>query len=296
VKAVPATSFRTQSRGGRGVKGASLKEDDIVRRVIFTTAHAYLLFFSNRGRVYRLRAADIPERERTAKGIPIVNLLPLQSGETIQAIIDTREFPGERYLFFATRKGNVKKTAFDAYDTGRRDGLIALALKGGDELVKVIDTTGSDDIFMVSQSGQVLRFKEDEVRPMGRTAAGVRGMKLKVGDEVVSVDAGRTGDEMFIVSDTGLAKRTAITEFPKKGRGGQGVIGSKITTRAGKVVAAFMVQGDDEVVAVASNGVTIRMPVKQISKQSRTATGVRLMSLDKGHTVASAAPILAADD
>jgi DNA gyrase subunit A len=160
VKAVPASSFRAQARGGRGVKGATLKEDDIVRRVLFTTAHAYLLFFSNRGRVYKLRAADIPERERTAKGIPIVNLLPLQAGETIQAIIDTREFPGERFLFFVTKGGQVKKTAFDAYNSSRRDGLIALNLKDGDELVRVIETSGDDDIFIISRSGQVIRFNE----------------------------------------------------------------------------------------------------------------------------------------
>ena len=174
VKAVPATAFRAQARGGRGVKGATLKEDDLVRHVIFTTAHAYLLFFSNRGRVYKLRAADIPERERTAKGIPIVNLLPLQAGETIQAIIDTREFPGERFLFFVTKSGQVKKTAFDAYHSSRRDGLIALGLKDDDELVRVIETSGDDDIFIVSRSGQVIRFTEAEVRPMGRSAAGVR--------------------------------------------------------------------------------------------------------------------------
>lgn len=296
VKAVPASSFRTQSRGGRGVKGATLKEDDIVRRVLFTTAHAYLLFFSNRGRVYKIRAADIPERERTAKGIPIVNLLPLQPGETVQAIIDTREFPGERYLFFATRSGQVKKTAFDAYNSSRRDGIIALNLKDGDELVRVIETTGDNDIFMVSRSGQTMRFTEQEVRPMGRTAAGVRGMKLKAGDEVVSVDAGSDDDSLLIITDAGYAKRTPIAQYPRKGRGGQGVIGVKITSKKGKVVAAFMVGVEDEIVAVASNGVTIRTKVKEISSQGRAATGVRLMSVDEGQSVASVAPILSVDD
>ena len=296
VKAVPASSFRAQARGGRGVKGATLKEDDIVRRVLFTTAHAYLLFFSNRGRVYKLRAADIPERERTAKGIPIVNLLPLQAGETIQAIIDTREFPGERFLFFVTKSGQVKKTAFDAYNSSRRDGLIALNLKDGDELVRVIETSGDDDIFIISRSGQVIRFSEQEVRPMGRTAAGVRGMKLRAGDEVVSADPGKDNDALLIVSDAGYAKRTQIAHFPRKGRGTQGVIGVKITDRKGKVVAAFMVGLDDEIVAVASNGVAMRTEVKQISSQGRAATGVRLMNLDNGAVVASVAPILAADE
>ena len=296
VKAVPASSFRAQARGGRGVKGATLKEDDIVRRVIFTTAHAYLLFFSNRGRVYKVRAAEIPERERTAKGIPIVNLLPLQAGEAIQAIIDTREFPGERFLFFVTREGQVKKTAFDAYNSSRRDGLIALNLKDNDELVRVIETTGDDDIFIVSHSGQVIRFNETEVRPMGRTAAGVRGMKLRAGDFVVSADPGRGDESLLIVSDAGYAKRTKIDQFPRKGRGTQGVIGVKITSKKGHVVAAFMVGPDDEIVAVASNGVAMRTEVKQISSQGRAATGVRLMNLDEGSVVASVAPILAADE
>jgi len=296
VKAVPAAQFRAQARGGRGVKGATLKEDDLVRRVIFTTSHAYLLFFSNRGRVYKLRAADIPERERSAKGIPIVNLLPMQPGEIVQAIIDTREFPGERFLFFVTKSGQVKKTAFDAYNSSRRDGLIALGLKDDDELVRVIETSGDDDIFIASRSGQVIRFSENEVRPMGRTAAGVRGMRMKVGDEVVSADPGRGDDALLIVTDAGYAKRTQIVHFPRKGRGTQGVIGVKVTGKKGKVVAAFMVGLEDEIVAIASNGVTIRTEVKQISSQGRTATGVRLMNLDDGAVVASVAPILSTDE
>jgi DNA gyrase subunit A len=157
VKAVPAVSFKTQGRGGKGVAGARLKADDIIRHVNFTTAHAYLLFFSNRGRVYRLRAHEIPERERAAKGTPVVNVLQLQAGETIQAIIDTRDFATERFLFFATRDGVVKKTRIDEYDNSRRDGLIALNLRDGDELVRVIETTGGDDIFMVSKSGMTIR-------------------------------------------------------------------------------------------------------------------------------------------
>ena len=296
VKAVPASSFRTQSRGGRGVAGAKMKTDDIVKHVIFTTSHAYLLFFSNRGRVYRLRAVDIPERERTAKGIPIVNLLPLQPGENVQAIIDTREFPGERNLFFATKQGQVKKTAFNEYDSGRRDGLIALNLRPHDELVRVIETSGTDDIFMVARSGQTIRFSEEDVRPMGRAAAGVRGMKLKAGDEVVSCDLARDDAAILIVTDSGYGKRTQIDKFNTQGRGGQGVIGIKLTSKKGHVAAAFMVGIDDDIVAVSSGGVTIRMAVREISSQGREATGVRVMSLDEGQTVASVALILATDD
>ncbi len=295
VKAVPAGSFKTQGRGGRGVSGAKLKSDDIVRHVIFTTAHAFLLFFSNRGKVYRLRAMDIPERERTAKGMPIVNLLPLQAGETIQAIIDTRDFAGERNLFFATKNGVVKKTAFNEYDSSRRDGLIAINLRDKDELVKVIETSGSDDIFMVSRSGMTIRFAEDEVRPMGRSAGGVRGMKMKATDEVVSVDVARDDTAILMITDAGYGKRTQLDRFNKQGRGGQGVIGIRLTGRKGKVVAAFMVGLDDDIVAVSSGGVTIRMSVREISSQGRDATGVRVMSLDNGQSVASVAPILSSD-
>jgi len=296
VKSVPASSFRTQGRGGRGVSGGKLKADDIIRHVIFTSAHAHLLFFSNRGRVYRLRAMDIPERERTAKGMPIVNLLPLQADEYIQAIIDTREFAAERYLMFATRKGTVKKTAFDAYDSTRRDGLIAINLNEGDELVRVIETSGTDDILMVARSGMTIRFNESDVRAMGRSAAGVRGMKLKSTDDaVVSCDVARDDTAILIMTESGYGKRTQLDKFNTQGRGGQGVRGIKLTGKKGQVVAAFMVGIDDEIVAVASSGVTIRMAVREISSQGRDATGVRVMNLDDGSTVASVASILAGD-
>jgi len=296
VKAVSATAFKTQGRGGRGVAGARLKTDDLIRHVIFTTAHAHLLFFSNRGRVYRMRALEIPERERTAKGIPIVNLLPLQPGETVQAIIDTRDFAGERFLFFTTRRGTVKKTAFDAYNSSRRDGLIAINLNEDDELVRVIETSGSDDIMMLSRRGLAIRFSENDVRAMGRAAAGVRGMKLKPDDAVVSVDAVRDDSAILMVTDGGYGKRTQTERFNRQGRGGQGVIGIRLTSKKGEVVAAFMVGIDDEIVAVSSAGVTIRMSVRDISSQGRDATGVRIMNLDDGQTVASVAPILAVDE
>jgi DNA gyrase subunit A len=297
VKSVPASSFKSQGRGGRGVSGGKLKTDDIVKHVIFTTAHAHLLFFSNRGKVYRLRALDVPERERTAKGMPIVNLLPLQMNEKIEAIIDTRQFAGDRNLFFATKLGTVKKTTFDAYDSSRRDGIIAISLRDDDELVKVIETSGDDHIFMVSRDGMTIRFHENDVRPMGRSAAGVRGMKLKNGeDAVVSCDVARDDTAILIMTSAGFGKRTQLDKFNVQGRGGQGVRGIKITGRKGHVVAAFMVGLDDEIVAVSSGGVTIRMPVRQISSQGRDATGVRVMNLDGEQVVASVAPIIAEDE
>ncbi len=296
VKAVAASNFKTQGRGGKGVTGAKLKADDIVKHVIFTTAHAYLLFFSNRGRVYRLRAHDVPERERAAKGVPIVNLLPLQAGETIEAIIDTRDFAAERYLFFATREGVVKKTAFDEYDNGRRDGLIALNLREGDELVRVIETSGTDDIFIVARSGMTIRFSEAEVRAMGRAAAGVRGMKLRPGDQVVSVDVARDEAAILMITEAGYGKRTQLDKFNRQGRGGIGVRGIQVKEKKGYVVSAFMAGIDDEIVAVTSGGATIRTQVRNISSQGRAATGVRVMTVEEGQTVSSVALIIASED
>ena len=296
VKTVLASNFRSQGRGGKGVTGAKLKTDDIVKRVIFTSAHAYLLFFSNRGRVYRLRAHELPERERATKGVPIVNLLPLQLGETIEAIIDTRNFDAERFLFFATRDGVVKKTAFNEYDNGRRDGLIALNLRDNDELVRVIETSGSDEIFMVSKSGMTIRFSESEVRPMGRAAAGVRGMKLRPADKVVSVDVARDDVAILMVTEAGYGKRTQLDKFRSQTRGGIGVRGIQIGEKKGAVVSAFMAGLEDEIVAVTSGGSTIRTDVRNISSQGRTATGIRVMSVEPGQSVTSVALILATDD
>jgi DNA gyrase subunit A len=296
VKTVPADTFRAQGRGGRGVAGAKLRDDDYVTHILTTTAHAYLLFFSNRGRVYRLKAHEIPRKDRTARGTAIVNLLPLQPGERIQAIIDTRDYETLPYLFFATRQGQVKKTRFNEYDSSLRSGLIAINLRDGDELVKVIPTNGGDDIFMVARSGMTIRFSEDDVRSMGRAAAGVRGMKLRSGDEVVSCDVARDDVALLIVTDAGYGKRTQLDRFNTQGRGGQGVRGIKLTAKKGFVVAAFMVGIDDEIFVISSAGTLIRTPVRDVSSQGRDATGVRVMNLDAGQAVAAVAPVLTADD
>ncbi len=298
VKTAQAGQFRTQGRGGRGVQGANLKEEDIISQVVHTTAHAFLLFFSNRGRVFRLKAHEIPMKDRTARGTAIVNLLPLANDEKIQAVIDTRAYDDDSYLFFATKNGTVKKTVFSEYDKSRREGFIAINLKEGDELVKVVRTSGEDDILMVSRMGMTIRFNEDDVRPMGRSAAGVRGMKLKAGkgDEVVSCDVARDDAAILIVTDNGYGKRTQLDKFNVQGRGGQGVIGIKLTAKKGYVVAAFMVGLDDDVFMVSSAGVANRIEVRGISSQGRAATGVRLMNLDAGTTVASAAPIITVEE
>ncbi|MCU1488576.1 MAG: gyrA, partial [Actinomycetia bacterium] len=298
TKTMAFDAFRTQSRGGRGVAGTKLRDDDYVTHIVTTTAHAYLLFFSNRGRVYRLRAHEIPMKDRTARGMAIVNLLPLAPDEKIQAIIDTRDYESHKFLFFATKRGQVKKTKFTEYDSSLRAGIIAINLRDDDELVRVIPTNGGDDIFMVSKDGMTIRFAEDEVRPMGRSAAGVRGMKLKaVGDdEVVSVDVARDEADILIVTESGFGKRTKLERFNRQGRGGQGVRGMKLTAKRGGVVAAFMAGLEDDIIVIASGGTVIRMPVRGISSQGRDATGVRVMNLDEGQTVAAVAPVLSAEE
>jgi DNA gyrase subunit A len=296
IKTVPSDAFRTQARGGRGVSGAKLRDNDYVIRILHTTAHAYLLFFSNRGRVYRLRAHEIPMKDRTARGTAIVNLLPLTPDERIQAVIDTRDYETSRYLFFATKRGMVKKTRFTEYDSSLRTGLIAINLKEGDELVRVIQTSGEDDIFMVSRTGMTIRFTEDEVRASGRAAQGVIGMRLRDDDEVVSCDVARSDCDILIVTDAGYGKRTKVERFPRKGRGTMGVKGIKLTARRGYVVAAFMAGLDDEVFLMSSTGTTIRMPVRSISSQGRDATGVKIMNLDEGQIVAGVAPVLAGEE
>jgi DNA gyrase subunit A len=295
TKTVPADTFRAQGRGGRGVAGTSLRDDDYVSHILTTTAHAYLLFFSNRGRVYRLKAHEIPRKDRTARGTAIVNLLPLQPGERIQAVIDTRDYETHRFLFFATKQGQVKKTKFNEYDSSLRSGLIAINLRDGDELVKVIPTNGGDDIFMVARSGMTIRFGEDDVRAMGRAAAGVRGMKLRAGDELVSCDVARDDVSLLIVTDAGYGKRTQLDRFNPQGRGGQGVRGIKLTAKKGFVVAAFMVGIDAEIFVISSAGTIIRTAVRDVSSQGRDATGVRVMNLDLGQSVAAVAPVLGAD-
>jgi DNA gyrase subunit A len=296
IKAVQAVSFRTQGRGGRGVQGARLKEEDLVAQLVHTSAHAYLLLFSNRGRVYRLRAHEVPMKDRTARGTAVVNLLPLAPDETIQAIVATRDFDSGGFLMFATKAGQVKKTAFTEYDKSRREGFIAIALRDGDELVRVMATSGDDDVVLVSHNGSGIRFSEHDVRSMGRDAAGVRGMRLRAGDEVVSCDVVRPDADILIVTDAGYGKRTKTDHFGRQGRGGQGVRAIKLTAVRGRVVSAFMAGLDDEILLVSTGGVVIRTAVREIAAQGRDATGVRLMSLDAGHAVAAVAAVSAEDE
>ena len=296
VKSVAADAFRVQGRGGRGVQGAKLRDEDFVDQIIHTTTHAYVLLFSNLGRVFRLRGHEIPMKERTAKGTAVVNLLNLQPTESIQAIVATTDFPDDQFLVFATSSGTVKKTAFSEYDKSRREGWIAIKLREGDEVVRVVVTNGDDDLMMVTYRGMSIRFNESEVRAMSRDSTGVRGIRLRDDDHAISLDVVRDDADLFIVTDTGFGKRVKTERFTRQGRGGQGVRAIRLTVARGFVVAAFMVRLVDEVMLASSGGVVIRTPVREVSSQGRDATGVRVMNLDEGHTVATAALVPAESD
>jgi DNA gyrase subunit A len=296
VKSVASAAFRVQGRGGRGVQGAKLKDDDFVDQILHTTTHAFMLMFSNKGRVFRLRGHEIPMKERTARGTAVVNLLNLQVGEKIQAIVSTKDFPKDKFLLFATANGTVKKTSFSEYDKSRREGWIAIKLRDGDEVVRVQATSGSDEMMIVTYRGMAIRFNESEAREMGRDSTGVRGIKLKGDDRAISLDVVRDDHDLLLVTDTGFGKRVKVERFNRQGRGGLGVRAIKLTAARGFVVAATMASLHDEVLLASSGGVLIRTPVKEISSQGRDATGVRVMNLDDGHSVATAAVVPSDDE
>src|SRR5918999_153175 len=299
VKSVPLDTYRRQHRGGRGVKGATLKEGDISEHLITTTAHAYLLLFSNSGRVYRLKAHEIPKRDRTARGTAVVNVVAMRPDDKVAAVIDTRDYETYRYLLIATRRGMVKKTLFREYDSSRREGIIALNLREGDEVVRVEPTSGKDDVLVITKQGKAIRFKEENVRPMGRTATGVIGIRLRENDEVVTCDVipgGSSQQELLIATEFGYGKRTKLADFPRKGRGGMGVIAAKLTKPRGELVSATVVDASDEVFLISSDGVVIRMAVNTISRQGRPATGVRVMSVSPGTSVSAVAPVVGETD
>jgi DNA gyrase subunit A len=273
-----------------------LKEEDLITEVVHTTALAHVLLFSNQGKVYRMRAHEIPMKERTARGTPAVNLISLAPDERIQAIVETKTFDPDRYLLFATKSGQVKKTSFSEYDKSRREGFIAINLRDGDDLVRVVATSGHDDLFEVTRNGMTIRFNEEDVRPMGRDAAGVRGIRLRQGDVVVSLDVAADDTDILIVTDAGYGKRTKLERFNRQARGGQGVRGIRLTGTRGTVVGAFMIALDEEILLVSSGGVVIRTEAREIASQGRDATGVRVMNLDEGQTVAAVARVAAEAD
>ncbi len=288
VKSVLASTYRIQGRGGRGVKGANLREDDVVTHLLHTSAHAYLLFFTNRGKVYRIRAHELPRKDRTAKGVLVHSVLALEPDERIEAIVDTRDYETSNFLVMFTKTGQVKKTRFSDYDS-RTSSLIAIKLQGGDEVVAVRTTNGSNDVLMFTTNGQGIRFSEQDARPMGRDTQGVRGIKLRDGDHVVAAATVDEGDDILLVTSGGYGKRTKMADFPKQKRGGMGVKAIKLTRVRGQLVAARAVSKGDEIFVTSSDGIVIRQTVDKVSRQGRAATGVKVMNLEKGATVTAVA-------
>ena len=297
IKTVSIDEFRSQGRGGRGVAGAALKDEDLITTILHTSAHAYLLFFTNLGKVYRLKAHQIPTMSRTARGTAIVNLLQLAPEEKVAAVIDTRDYETNKFLFFTTKRGQVKKTKFTEYHRINTNGKIAINLRDSDELIRVFATSGENDICLISNNGRLIRFSEEKVRASGRNAIGVRGMKLREGDEVVGVSIPTEGTDLLIVTNKGFGKRTKYEKFAVKNRGNFGQIAIKTPTDKdkGKVVASRAVGPEDEVFMIASNGVIIRMQVQTISTQGPYGTGVKLMAVEDGVEVTAIAPVIQED-
>ena len=290
VKSVPASTYRTQGRGGRGVKPAEVSEDDVVRHLVHTTAHAYLLVFTNKGLVHRIKAHAIPRQSRTAKGVLAQSVLPIGPDETIQAIIDTRDYETARYLVMVTKNGQAKKTAFKEYDS-RNSTLVAVRLLDEDELVSVKTSNGSNDILIFTSEGMGIRFAESDLRSMGRDTQGVRGIKLRAGDYVVGAVSNNEGEEVLLLTTGGYGKRTDMAEFRKQTRGGIGVKAFKITRVRGNLVTAMAVRKDDEVFLVSSAGVGTRQSVAKISRQKRDSTGVKVIDVGQGNELTALAKI-----
>lgn len=282
IKRLAQDEFRTQKRGGRGVQGTGVNDDDFVRELVSTSTHDSLLFFTNMGRVYRLKAYEIPEYGRTAKGLPIVNLLKLDDGETIQTIINARrEDVQDKFFFFTTKQGVVKRTSVSEFSNIRQNGLKALNLKEDDELINVLLTDGQDDIIIGTQTGYSVRFNEEVVRNMGRTATGVRGVTLRVGDKVVGASRITNDQEVLVITENGYGKRTAASEYPTKGRGGKGIKTANITSKNGSLAGLVTVNGDEDIMVITNTGVIIRTNVADISQTGRSTLGVKVMRLDQ---------------
>jgi DNA gyrase subunit A len=297
IKRLPVTTYREQKRGGIGVMGMELKDEDYIEHLFVASTHDYILFFTNVGKVYRLKVHELPLGSRQSKGRAIVNLLPFRPGESVRAVIQTRDFEEAEYLFFATKNGVVKKTNLAAYNTPlKADGIIAIKMREGDELIGVRHSSGDDDVLLVSRKGQAIRFAESDVRAMGRDASGVQGMKLRAGDEVIGVNVvGKEEADLLVVTENGFGKRTRIADYPKKGRGGMGVKTVQLTEARGHLAGARVVREGYQVMLISTGGTVIRMPVSDIKRLGRATQGVIVMRLREGEQVSSLAPVVESD-
>ena len=291
IKRMSIDNFKAQNRGGKGIKGMETIEDDYIEEMMMTTSHHYLMFFTNNGRVYRIKAYEIPEASRTSRGTAIINLIPLQPGEKITAMIPIKEYEEEKYLFMATKRGIAKKTPVTDYANIRKTGLAAINLREDDELIEVKITDNTDDILMFTKYGQCIRFHETDVRTTGRTTMGVIGMNLVEGDEVIAMQTASQGDAVMIVSEKGLGKCTLMTEFTPQNRGGKGVKCYKITEKSGNLIGVKAVNEDNEVMLINTEGIIIRIKVSDTALLGRVTSGVKLINLKEGVTVASIAKV-----
>ena len=296
IKRMTVDNFRSQNRGGRGIKGMQTLDDDYIEELMMTTTHHYVMFFTNTGRVYRLKAYEIPEAGRTARGTAIINLLQLMPGERITAVIPISKFEEGHYLMMATRKGLVKKTPIQDYANVRKIGLAAISLRDDDELIEVKATNDKKDVILVTKYGQCIRFKENDVRSTGRVSMGVRGINLLDGDEVVAMQLNTQGYYLLVVSENGMGKRTSISEFTCQNRGGKGVKCYKITEKTGNVIGAKAVNEENEIMMITTEGIIIRLQCSDISILGRITSGVKLINLSDGVTVASFAKVREKDE
>lgn len=293
VKRQPVTSYRQQRRGGRGILGLNLKEGDFVEHLFISSTHHFILFFSNKGKVYRLKVHELPVGSRQSKGQSVVNILPFAQDEKIAAVITTKDFEQGKYVIMGSKMGRVKKTEFKLYNTARRDGLIALSLREGDELIGARLTSGEDDIILVSTQGLAIRFNEEDTRPMGRTASGVRGMNVPADHEVLALEIARDDADLFVITQNGYGKRTPIIKYPHRHRGGKGVKTIKAATAKGRLAGVKMVMPAHELMVISSEGIIIRLPVEGISRTGRDTQGVKIMNIKENDKVSALARVVA---
>lgn len=295
IKRQPVTSYRQQHRGGRGILGLNLKEGDFVEHLFISSTHHYILFISTRGKAYRLKVHELPMGGRQSKGQAVINVLPFIPGERIAAVITAKDFEQGKYLIMGSKLGRVKKTDFTLYDTARRDGIIALTLRDDDELIGAKLTNGENDIILVSTQGLAIRFSEEDVRPMGRTASGVRGMKVAPGHEVLAMEVARNDADLFVITEDGFGKRTSIAYYPRRHRGGKGVKTIKSIVKKGRLAGVKMVMPSHELMIISSEGIIIRCPVDGISRTRRDTQGVKIMNLKDNDHVSALARVVASE-
>ena len=294
LKRIPADTYKTQRRGGKGITGLTTRENDFVTDLIMTSTHDNLMFFTNTGKAHKIKAYEIPEATRTAKGTPAINFLNLMQRERITTVIPFKDFRDDKYLIAVTKNGIIKKTAISQFDTNRKTGLIAINLKDGDELVGIKQTSGSDNVIIITKNGKCISFSEDDVRPMGRIAGGVRAIKLEDDDEVVSMELVQPGEELLVVTAKGYGKRTPVEEYKIQARGGKGLLtyDKAKFRKTGRLVGATVVDDNDEILLINSEGTIIRIRADEVSKLGRATQGVKIMRTDDDSDIISMAKVI----